>query len=165
MPLPFFILEGSIPNSSFLFSESFLGYRGSEEIEVFSSSLSIMLYVFGLLCRITWFCCCLRIPFCIDVFLKQEPKSPPMSPICSPPASPSTYQRIPLTYGYGKSRSGLEQQHGGRMKVGIRTLRSVILFPFLRSIQVSNGTDSVEILKFNYTPVLENDPIISFYCA
>uniref|UniRef100_A0A8V0X5K0 RALBP1 associated Eps domain containing 2 n=1 Tax=Gallus gallus TaxID=9031 RepID=A0A8V0X5K0_CHICK len=43
---------------------------------------------------------------------KQEPKSPPMSPICSPPASPSTYQRIPLTYGYGKSRSGLEQQHG-----------------------------------------------------
>ncbi|NXB46518.1 REPS2 protein, partial [Leucopsar rothschildi] len=43
---------------------------------------------------------------------KQEPKSPPMSPICSPPASPSTYQRIPLSYGYGKARSGLEQQHG-----------------------------------------------------
>uniref|UniRef100_A0A8C6IWW4 Uncharacterized protein n=1 Tax=Melopsittacus undulatus TaxID=13146 RepID=A0A8C6IWW4_MELUD len=43
---------------------------------------------------------------------KQEPRSPPVSPICSPPASPSTYQRIPLSYGYGKSRSGLEQQHG-----------------------------------------------------
>lgn len=48
---------------------------------------------------------------------KQEPKSPPMSPICSPPASPSTYQRIPLTYGYGKSRSGLEQQHGAPYEV------------------------------------------------
>ncbi|NXC12970.1 REPS2 protein, partial [Corythaeola cristata] len=54
---------------------------------------------------------------------KQEPKSPPMSPICSPPASPSTYQRISLSYGYGKSRSGLEQQHGGRIKIGICTLR------------------------------------------
>ncbi|KAJ7406816.1 RalBP1-associated Eps domain-containing protein 2 [Willisornis vidua] len=43
---------------------------------------------------------------------KQEPNSPPMSPICSPPASPSTYQRIPVSYGYGKARSGLEQQHG-----------------------------------------------------
>ncbi|NXK04897.1 REPS2 protein, partial [Herpetotheres cachinnans] len=52
---------------------------------------------------------------------KQEPKSPPMSPICSPPASPSTYQRIPLSYGYGKSRSGLEQQHGGRMKIEMCT--------------------------------------------
>ncbi|OXB80347.1 UNVERIFIED_CONTAM: hypothetical protein H355_012780 [Colinus virginianus] len=48
---------------------------------------------------------------------QQEPKSPPMSPICSPPASPSTYQRIPLTYGYGKSRSGLEQQHGAPYEV------------------------------------------------
>ncbi|NXK54115.1 REPS2 protein, partial [Chauna torquata] len=48
---------------------------------------------------------------------KQEPKSPPMSPICSPPASPSTYQRIPLTYGYGKSRSGLEQHHGAPYEV------------------------------------------------
>ncbi|NWT34326.1 REPS2 protein, partial [Cardinalis cardinalis] len=48
---------------------------------------------------------------------KQEPKSPPMSPICSPPASPSTYQRIPLTYGYGKARSGLEQQHGAAYEV------------------------------------------------
>ncbi|XP_043360245.1 ralBP1-associated Eps domain-containing protein 2 isoform X3 [Dermochelys coriacea] len=43
---------------------------------------------------------------------KQEIKSPPMSPMCSPPASPSNYQRIPLSYGYGKSRSGLEQPHG-----------------------------------------------------
>ncbi|XP_074952329.1 ralBP1-associated Eps domain-containing protein 2 isoform X1 [Phalacrocorax aristotelis] len=48
---------------------------------------------------------------------KQDPKSPPMSPICSPPASPSTYQRIPLSYGYGKSRSGLEQQHGATYEV------------------------------------------------
>eukprot|EP00075_Anas_platyrhynchos_P020924 XP_027310177.1 ralBP1-associated Eps domain-containing protein 2 [Anas platyrhynchos] len=48
---------------------------------------------------------------------KQEPKSPPMSPICSPPASPSTYQRIPVTYGYSKSRSGLEQQHGAPYEV------------------------------------------------
>ncbi|KAM7181710.1 ralBP1-associated Eps domain-containing protein 2 isoform 2-T2 [Macrochelys suwanniensis] len=43
---------------------------------------------------------------------KQETKSPPMSPMCSPPASPSNYQRILLNYGYGKSRSGLEQPHG-----------------------------------------------------
>ncbi|CAM4440755.1 ralBP1-associated Eps domain-containing protein 2 isoform X6 [Lepidochelys kempii] len=43
---------------------------------------------------------------------KQETKSPPMSPMCSPPASPSNYQRIPLSYGYGRSRSGLEQPHG-----------------------------------------------------
>uniref|UniRef100_A0A8B9IRV6 RALBP1 associated Eps domain containing 2 n=1 Tax=Amazona collaria TaxID=241587 RepID=A0A8B9IRV6_9PSIT len=48
---------------------------------------------------------------------KQEPRSPPVSPICSPPASPSTYQRIPLSYGYGKSRSGLEQQHGAPYEV------------------------------------------------
>uniref|UniRef100_A0A8C3M309 Uncharacterized protein n=1 Tax=Geospiza parvula TaxID=87175 RepID=A0A8C3M309_GEOPR len=48
---------------------------------------------------------------------KQEPKSPPISPICSPPASPSTYQRIPLSYGYGKARSGLEQQHGAPYEV------------------------------------------------
>ncbi|NXU00733.1 REPS2 protein, partial [Buphagus erythrorhynchus] len=48
---------------------------------------------------------------------KQEPRSPPMSPICSPPASPSTYQRIPLSYGYGKARSGLEQQHGAPYEV------------------------------------------------
>ncbi|KAM9170245.1 ralBP1-associated Eps domain-containing protein 2 isoform 9-T9 [Pangshura tecta] len=43
---------------------------------------------------------------------KKETKSPPMSPMCSPPASPSNYQRIPLSYGYGKSRSRLEQPHG-----------------------------------------------------
>ncbi|KAJ6667526.1 hypothetical protein lerEdw1_016647 [Lerista edwardsae] len=44
----------------------------------------------------------------------QEAKSPPMSPIDSPPASPSSYQRIPMSYGYGGVlRSGVEQQHGG----------------------------------------------------
>uniref|UniRef100_A0A8C8VP09 RALBP1 associated Eps domain containing 2 n=1 Tax=Pelusios castaneus TaxID=367368 RepID=A0A8C8VP09_9SAUR len=43
---------------------------------------------------------------------QQETKSPPMSPMCSPPASPSNYQRIHLSYGYGKPRSGLEQPHG-----------------------------------------------------
>ncbi|XP_014107906.1 PREDICTED: ralBP1-associated Eps domain-containing protein 2 isoform X2 [Pseudopodoces humilis] len=48
---------------------------------------------------------------------KQEPKSPLMSPICSPPSSPSTYQRIPLNYGYGKARGGLEQQHGAPYEV------------------------------------------------
>ncbi|NXN16665.1 REPS2 protein, partial [Indicator maculatus] len=48
---------------------------------------------------------------------KQEAKSPSMSPMCSPPASPSAYQRVPLTYGYGKSRSGLEQQHGAPYEV------------------------------------------------
>ncbi|XP_066478302.1 ralBP1-associated Eps domain-containing protein 2 isoform X1 [Tiliqua scincoides] len=45
---------------------------------------------------------------------QQEAKSPPMSPIDSPPASPSSYQRLPMSYGYGGIlRSGLEQQHGG----------------------------------------------------
>ncbi|XP_053164750.1 ralBP1-associated Eps domain-containing protein 2 isoform X2 [Hemicordylus capensis] len=44
---------------------------------------------------------------------QQEAESPPLSPIGSPPASPSSYQRIPLSYGYGILRSGLEQQHGG----------------------------------------------------
>ncbi|NWV00432.1 REPS2 protein, partial [Upupa epops] len=48
---------------------------------------------------------------------KQEAKSPSMSPICSPPASPSTYQRIPLSYGYAKSRSGLEQQHAAPYEI------------------------------------------------
>ncbi|XP_019350592.1 ralBP1-associated Eps domain-containing protein 2 isoform X2 [Alligator mississippiensis] len=43
---------------------------------------------------------------------KLETKSPPMSPIGSPPASPSSYQRVPLSYGYSKSRSGHEQKHG-----------------------------------------------------
>ncbi|KAH0624715.1 hypothetical protein JD844_032447, partial [Phrynosoma platyrhinos] len=46
---------------------------------------------------------------------QQEAKSPPMSPIGSPPASPSSYQRISLNYGYGILRSGLEQQHGGKI--------------------------------------------------
>ncbi|NXP78829.1 REPS2 protein, partial [Ramphastos sulfuratus] len=48
---------------------------------------------------------------------KQEAKSPTMSPLCSPPASPSAYQRIPFAYGYGKARSGLEQQHGAPYEV------------------------------------------------
>ncbi|XP_019384803.1 PREDICTED: ralBP1-associated Eps domain-containing protein 2 isoform X6 [Crocodylus porosus] len=43
---------------------------------------------------------------------KQETKSPPVSPVGSPPASPSSYQRVPLSYGYSKSRSGHEQKHG-----------------------------------------------------
>uniref|UniRef100_A0A6I8NEI9 RALBP1 associated Eps domain containing 2 n=1 Tax=Ornithorhynchus anatinus TaxID=9258 RepID=A0A6I8NEI9_ORNAN len=42
---------------------------------------------------------------------KQEPKSP-VSPLGSPPASPSDYQRTPLGYGYGRRRSGVEQQRG-----------------------------------------------------
>uniref|UniRef100_A0A670YAH3 RALBP1 associated Eps domain containing 2 n=1 Tax=Pseudonaja textilis TaxID=8673 RepID=A0A670YAH3_PSETE len=44
---------------------------------------------------------------------QEEAKSPPMSPIGSHPASLSTYQRIPLGYGYCILRSGLEQQRGG----------------------------------------------------
>ncbi|XP_054829701.1 ralBP1-associated Eps domain-containing protein 2 isoform X2 [Eublepharis macularius] len=48
---------------------------------------------------------------------QQDAKSPTLSPIDSPPASPSSYQRIPLTYGYGILRSGLEQQHGGPYEV------------------------------------------------
>ncbi|XP_042314966.1 ralBP1-associated Eps domain-containing protein 2 isoform X2 [Sceloporus undulatus] len=52
---------------------------------------------------------------------QQEAKSPPMSPIGSPPASPSSYQRIPLSYGYGILRSGLEQQHGGSYEARILT--------------------------------------------
>ncbi|XP_060626023.2 ralBP1-associated Eps domain-containing protein 2 isoform X5 [Anolis sagrei] len=44
---------------------------------------------------------------------QQETQSPPMSPIGSPPASPSSYQRMPLSYGYGILRSGMEQQQGG----------------------------------------------------
>ncbi|XP_019384798.1 PREDICTED: ralBP1-associated Eps domain-containing protein 2 isoform X1 [Crocodylus porosus] len=43
---------------------------------------------------------------------QQETKSPPVSPVGSPPASPSSYQRVPLSYGYSKSRSGHEQKHG-----------------------------------------------------
>ncbi|XP_077199265.1 ralBP1-associated Eps domain-containing protein 2 isoform X1 [Paroedura picta] len=48
---------------------------------------------------------------------QQDAKSPPLSPIGSPPASPSSYQRIPLSYGYGILRSGLEQQHGGPYEI------------------------------------------------
>lgn len=153
----------------FFFNENFLGYREPEGIAVFSSSLSIMLHLLGLWCRITWlFCCHLWVPFCVDVFLQQEPKSPPMSPICSPPASPSTYQRIPVTYGYSKSRSGLEQQHGGREKVGMCTLYSIIIL-FFFFIEASKFQMKIAIslvfLKFNYIRVLENDPIMSFYFA
>ncbi|XP_044285846.1 ralBP1-associated Eps domain-containing protein 2 isoform X3 [Varanus komodoensis] len=54
---------------------------------------------------------------------QQEAKSPPMSPIDSPPTSPSTYQRIPLSYGYGVLRSGLEQQHGGSYEARLSTLQ------------------------------------------
>uniref|UniRef100_H3B144 RALBP1 associated Eps domain containing 2 n=1 Tax=Latimeria chalumnae TaxID=7897 RepID=H3B144_LATCH len=42
---------------------------------------------------------------------KQDSRSPPLSPLSSPPASPSTYQRTPLSYGYGKTRSGIEQKN------------------------------------------------------
>uniref|UniRef100_A0A5F8G534 RALBP1 associated Eps domain containing 2 n=1 Tax=Monodelphis domestica TaxID=13616 RepID=A0A5F8G534_MONDO len=42
---------------------------------------------------------------------QQETMSPTMSPISSPPSSPSNYQRVPLTYGYGKLRSGMDQMH------------------------------------------------------
>ncbi|XP_074048451.1 ralBP1-associated Eps domain-containing protein 2 isoform X6 [Macrotis lagotis] len=42
---------------------------------------------------------------------QQETLSPTMSPINSPPSSPSNYQRVPLTYGYGKLRSGMDQIH------------------------------------------------------
>nr|XP_006000814.1 PREDICTED: ralBP1-associated Eps domain-containing protein 2 [Latimeria chalumnae] len=44
---------------------------------------------------------------------KQDSRSPPLSPLSSPPASPSTYQRTPLSYGYGKTRSGIEQKNVG----------------------------------------------------
>ncbi|XP_072470340.1 ralBP1-associated Eps domain-containing protein 2 isoform X11 [Notamacropus eugenii] len=42
---------------------------------------------------------------------QQDTMSPTMSPISSPPSSPSNYQRVPLTYGYGKLRSGMDQLH------------------------------------------------------
>ncbi|XP_074048449.1 ralBP1-associated Eps domain-containing protein 2 isoform X4 [Macrotis lagotis] len=47
----------------------------------------------------------------VDDGEKQETLSPTMSPINSPPSSPSNYQRVPLTYGYGKLRSGMDQIH------------------------------------------------------
>ncbi|XP_003218914.2 ralBP1-associated Eps domain-containing protein 2 isoform X1 [Anolis carolinensis] len=52
---------------------------------------------------------------------QQETQSPPMSPIGSPPASPSSYQRMPLSYGYGILRSGVEQQQGGSYEARILT--------------------------------------------
>ncbi|XP_051840392.1 ralBP1-associated Eps domain-containing protein 2 isoform X4 [Antechinus flavipes] len=42
---------------------------------------------------------------------QQEKMSPIMSPVSSPPSSPSNYQRVSLTYGYGKLRSGMDQMH------------------------------------------------------
>lgn len=66
-----------------------------------------------------------------------------MSPICSPPASPSTYQRIPLSYGYGKARSGLEQQHGGRIKMAMHIVfKYIFFFSLMRSIQLLNCSDN-----------------------
>ncbi|XP_072470343.1 ralBP1-associated Eps domain-containing protein 2 isoform X14 [Notamacropus eugenii] len=47
----------------------------------------------------------------VDDGEKQDTMSPTMSPISSPPSSPSNYQRVPLTYGYGKLRSGMDQLH------------------------------------------------------
>nr|XP_020863128.1 ralBP1-associated Eps domain-containing protein 2 isoform X5 [Phascolarctos cinereus] len=47
----------------------------------------------------------------VDDGEKQDTMSPTMSPISSPPSSPSNYQRVPLTYGYGKLRSGMDQIH------------------------------------------------------
>ncbi|KAM4798990.1 ralBP1-associated Eps domain-containing protein 2 isoform X6 [Urocitellus parryii] len=42
---------------------------------------------------------------------KQEAQSPTMSPLASPPSSPPHYQRVPLSHGYSKLRSGTEQMH------------------------------------------------------
>ncbi|XP_053436719.1 ralBP1-associated Eps domain-containing protein 2 isoform X5 [Nycticebus coucang] len=42
---------------------------------------------------------------------KQETQSPTMSPLASPPSSPPHYQRVPLSHGYSKLRSGTEQMH------------------------------------------------------
>ncbi|XP_006892466.1 PREDICTED: ralBP1-associated Eps domain-containing protein 2 isoform X2 [Elephantulus edwardii] len=39
----------------------------------------------------------------------QETQSPTMSPLASPPSSPPHYQRVPLSHGYSKLRSGAEQ--------------------------------------------------------
>ncbi|GAB1303260.1 RalBP1-associated Eps domain-containing protein 2 [Apodemus speciosus] len=43
--------------------------------------------------------------------LKQETQSPTMSPLASPPSSPPHYQRVSLSHGYSKLRSGTEQMH------------------------------------------------------
>ncbi|KAJ7319578.1 hypothetical protein JRQ81_019089 [Phrynocephalus forsythii] len=73
---------------------------------------------------------------------QQEAKSPPVSPVGSPPASPSSYQRIPLSYGYGILRSGLEQQHGGMMSSVLESPNLFSFFPndtlppFLKSLSV-----------------------------
>ncbi|KAM4798988.1 ralBP1-associated Eps domain-containing protein 2 isoform X4 [Urocitellus parryii] len=42
---------------------------------------------------------------------QQEAQSPTMSPLASPPSSPPHYQRVPLSHGYSKLRSGTEQMH------------------------------------------------------
>ncbi|XP_077001484.1 ralBP1-associated Eps domain-containing protein 2 isoform X2 [Tamandua tetradactyla] len=42
---------------------------------------------------------------------QQEAQSPTMSPLASPPSSPLHYQRVPLSHGYSKLRSGTEQMH------------------------------------------------------
>uniref|UniRef100_A0A8D2E4B2 RALBP1 associated Eps domain containing 2 n=1 Tax=Sciurus vulgaris TaxID=55149 RepID=A0A8D2E4B2_SCIVU len=42
---------------------------------------------------------------------QQEAQSPTMSPLASPPSSPPPYQRVPLSHGYSKLRSGTEQMH------------------------------------------------------
>ncbi|XP_058147411.1 ralBP1-associated Eps domain-containing protein 2 isoform X3 [Dasypus novemcinctus] len=42
---------------------------------------------------------------------QQEAQSPTMSPLASPPSSPLHYQRVPLSHGYSKLRSGAEQMH------------------------------------------------------
>ncbi|XP_036030351.1 ralBP1-associated Eps domain-containing protein 2 isoform X8 [Onychomys torridus] len=44
---------------------------------------------------------------------KQETQSPTMSPLASPPSSPPHYQRVSLSHGYSKLRSGTEQMHSG----------------------------------------------------
>nr|XP_048296615.1 ralBP1-associated Eps domain-containing protein 2 isoform X6 [Myodes glareolus] len=40
---------------------------------------------------------------------QQETPSPTMSPLASPPSSPPHYQRVSLSHGYSKLRSGTEQ--------------------------------------------------------
>ncbi|XP_040600031.1 ralBP1-associated Eps domain-containing protein 2 isoform X10 [Mesocricetus auratus] len=42
---------------------------------------------------------------------QQESQSPTMSPLASPPSSPPHYQRVSLSHGYSKLRSGTEQMH------------------------------------------------------
>ncbi|XP_021100999.1 ralBP1-associated Eps domain-containing protein 2 isoform X7 [Heterocephalus glaber] len=42
---------------------------------------------------------------------QQETQSPTMSPLASPPSSPPHYQRVPLSHGYSKLRSSMEQMH------------------------------------------------------